>query len=204
MLSFSSKVELLFSVIVVILFGLFFYRKQNHACAMGGKISKPKIVWLCLAVYIYFPLINVFAFEKNIPQEFRFILLSVAILMWVRGIGELYLLYGVKKWSPKIGIGHNSVCLITIIGETIYFTNFIFKHNFYNLYLILVLISLCLVIDSFYAYKFRKIVHGRTKGVDGVWFADEEQEHFKRLNTITNQWNWVVAIILVFILWRNF
>ena len=204
MLSFSSKIELIASVIVVILFGFIFYHKQNYACAMGGRISKPKIVWLCLASYIYFPLTTILTFEKNIPEEFRIIFASIAILMWLRAAGELYLLYGIKKWSPKIGIGHNVLCLMTIIGEIVYFKIPIFSSNFWDFYLVLGLISLCLVLDSFYAYQFRKIVHGKTKGVDGLWFADDEQGRFKRLNTITQNWNWIVITILILFFWRSF
>ncbi len=200
----ASLANLMICMAVIFLFGLLFYRRQNHASSMGGKISKPKLIWLCLAVYIYFPLTTLLAFEQSIPGEFRFIFTSIAILMWLRAVGELYLLYGVKKWSPKIGIGHNLFCLGVMIVEIIYFAGIVFKHSSLNLDLVLGLIGLCLVLDSFYAYQFRKIVHGKTMGPDGLWFADDQEERFKGLNTITNQWNWVVMVILLFFFWRNF
>ena len=203
MFSFSSEAGLIISASIISLCGLFFYRNQNHSCAIGGKISKPKLMWLCLTIYIYFPLITILAFEKNVLTEFRIIFASLAVLMWLRAVGELYLLYGIKKWSPKIGIGHNIVCLMTIIGELIFKAPF-FSGKYWNFYLVLGLISLCLVLDSFYAYQFRKIVHGKTKGADGLWFADEEQERFRRLNAITQNWNWIVMTILILFFWRNF
>ena len=204
MLSFFSQIGFMVSLAAVLFLGLLFYRKQNHAHAMGGRISKPKLMWLCLAIYIYFPLITILAFEKNIPNRFRIIFASIAVLMWLRAAGELYLLYGIKKWSPKIGIGHNIACLMTILGEVIYFKVPFSSGKVWNFYFVLGLISLCLVLDSFYAYQFRKIVHGKTKGADGLWFADEEQERFRRLNVITQNWNWIVMTILILFLWRNF
>ena len=202
MLELFSKVTLVVSSMVIFLWSLFFYRQQNHKCAMGGKISKPKIVWLCLAIYIYFPLTTILALEKNVPWGFQKIFISIAILMWLRAAGELYLLYGIKKWSPKIGIGHNIVCLLTILLQVILFRSS--QANSFDCDLVLGLISLCLIIDSYYAYQFRKIVHGHTKGSDGIWFADEEQERFRAINKITNQWNWVVSLGLMLFLWRNF
>ena len=204
MFSVFSQAGLIIFALIILLFGLFFYKKQNHSCTMGGKISKPKLMWLCLAIYIYFPLITILAFEKNIPNQFRIIFASIAILMWLRAVGELYLLYGIKKWSPRIGIGHNIVCLMIILGEIIYFKVPCSSGKAWNFYFFLGLISLCLVLDSFYAYQFRKIVHGKTKGAEGLWFADEEQERFRRLNIITQNWNWIVMTMLILFLWRNF
>ncbi|RYZ46287.1 MAG: hypothetical protein EOO72_02330, partial [Myxococcaceae bacterium] len=47
----------------------------------------------------------------------------------------------------------------------------------------LVLVSL--VVEVAYAALFHQAVEGRTTGEDGVWFADAEQERFRRINRLT-------------------
>ena len=47
----------------------------------------------------------------------------------------------------------------------------------------LVLVSL--FIEVMYAALFFHAVEGRTVGEDGIWFADEEQARFRRINRIT-------------------
>lgn len=182
--------------------GLIFYKKQNHLRLIGGKISKAKVVWLCLAIYIYFPVMTLLVFEKSLPREFQIIFGSVSILMWLRAAGELYLLYGIKQWSPLMGIGHNMLCLSVIFAEVSFLK--IFLYDSWPLELLLGLMSCCLVLDSYYAYQFRKIVHAKTKGAEGLWFADDERECFRRLNTLTGRWNWIIISILIISLWGIF
>ena len=201
MFSFPLQWVLASCLLIAVFAGWFFYKNQNHTAALGGRISKPKLVWLCLAIYIYFALTTVLALEMNVAIGLRIIFGAIAALMWLRAVGELFLLYGIKKWSPKIGIGHNVFCLTAILAGVVFFK--IPLDGYWDLYLVLGLISLCLSLDSFYAYQFRKIVHGKTKGPDGLWFADGQEERFRRLNRITETWNWVVALILVFFLARN-
>jgi hypothetical protein len=41
------------------------------------------------------------------------------------------------------------------------------------------------VVEVLYATLFFQAVEGATTGEDGIWFADEEQARFRRINRIT-------------------
>jgi hypothetical protein len=56
----------------------------------------------------------------------------------------------------------------------------------------LVLVSLA--VEIHHAWSFFHAVQGRTTGQDGIWFADDEAEHFRAINRNTRRWNWVLGV----------
>jgi hypothetical protein len=108
--------------------------------------------------------------------------------MWVRGLAEMYMLYVSKSWRPPYGIGHDVLCILLVLGglawNHAHWTGPLSAVGTWALALVgLVLVSL--VIEIAYAVLFFRAVEGATTGEEGVWFADEEQARFRRINRLT-------------------
>ncbi len=175
-------------VVVAIVMGLRFRAKQNagHG-ARGGKISNPKVLWLFFAIWFWFVECAVLAFEPSLPSSYRLIVGAHALSMWLRGAAEMFMLHVTKNWRPPIGIGHDAVCIATIIGLAVWSGPELTQVGAWSWWapaLVLMLVF-SLVVELLYAALFFKAVEGKTTGDDGIWFADAESERFKRINRIT-------------------
>ncbi|AKJ08304.1 hypothetical protein ATI61_12534 [Archangium gephyra] len=170
------------------LLGFFFWRRQNVQAARGGRISPPKLAWLFYAIFLWFLLCPLVALDSAVHPDLRLVLGSFGAFMWLRGMAELYMLYVSYNWKPPYGIGHDVLCIVLVLGGLSWYQ----LHrdgppsplDVWALSLIaLVLVSL--IVEVMYATLFFQAVEGHTTGDDGIWFADEEQARFRRINRIT-------------------
>ncbi|GHG78623.1 hypothetical protein [Comamonas sp. JC664] len=165
-----------------------FRHTQNVKGSRGGRISGPKLAWLFYAVFLWFLVCPLVALDTAVPAEARGVLGAFAAFMWLRGIAELYLLYGVKRWRPPYGVAHDVACIALVLGGLFWgrarWRGELAPQDVWALaFLGLVLVSL--VVEVAYAALFFHAVEGRTTGEDGIWFADEEQARFRRINRLT-------------------
>lgn len=192
MLSPTTRVLVLALLALSVLLGVFFWRRQNVHKARGGPISAPKVAWLFYAVFLWFLLCPLVALESALHPDLRLVLGGFGACMWARGVAELYMLYVSHSWRPPYGIGHDVLCILLLLAGVSWYqvhrTAPPSPLDVWALSLVaLVLVSLA--VEVLYATLFFQAVHGHTTGEDGVWFADEEQAHFRRINRITLGFN---------------
>jgi hypothetical protein len=188
MLSPLSRVLILALLGLSLLLGFLFWRKQNVQRSRGGRISPPKLAWLLYAVFLWFLLCPLVALDSVVNPYLRGVLGSFGAFMWVRGVAELYMLYVSHNWRPPYGIAHDVLCILLVLGGlsgySLHHDGPLSHMDVWALSLIaLVLVSL--FIEVMYATLFFQAVEGHTVGEDGIWFADEEQARFRRINRIT-------------------
>lgn len=188
MLSPLTRTFLGAALALFVLLGVLFARRQNRPGARGGRISPPKVAWLFYAVYFWFILCPAVALEPAVPPPARAVLGLFGASMWLRGVAELYMLYVSKSWRPPYGIGHDVLCLALVLGglawHHAHWAGRLSPVDVWALALIgLVLASL--LIEIAYAVLFFRAVEGATTGEQGIWFADEEQARFRRINRLT-------------------
>ncbi len=192
MLSPLTRAVLLVLLGAFILFGFLFQRRQNLKGSRGGRISPPKVAWLFYAIYFWFIVCPAVALDPAVAPAARAVLGLFGASMWVRGLAEMYLLYVSKSWRPPYGIGHDVLCIVLVLGGLAWhrsrWVGPLSASDVWALALVgLVLISL--VIEIVYAALFFHAVAGATTGEEGVWFADEEQARFRRINRLTFTFN---------------
>lgn len=188
MLSPLSRVLILVLLALAALLGFLFWRKQNVQRSRGGRISPPKLAWLFYAIFLWFLLCPLVALDAAVEPHLRLVLGGFGTLMWVRGVAELYMLYVSHNWKPPYGIGHDVLCIVFLLGGLSWYqfhrTGPLSRLDAWALSLVsLVLVSL--FVEVMYATLFFQAVEGHTTGEDGIWFADEEQARFRRINRIT-------------------
>jgi hypothetical protein len=186
MLMMHTRALLIVALVLALGAAYRFYRRQNTQRGSGGRISLPKIAWLFYAVFVWFLLCPLLALDPAVPQACRWIFGAFAASMWIRGAAEMYMLYVSKNWRPPYGIAHDLLCLgiigalavsfraeVAITLPAILFWGFV------------AVVVASLVVEVLYAALFFQAVHGRTMGEDGIWFADDEDAKFRRINRIT-------------------
>lgn len=189
MLSLVSRVALLASLAGCVLAAFWFRSKQNRAHAMGGKISNPKLLWLFFAIWFWLFECAVLAFEPSLPQGYRLILGVQAASMWARGALEMVMLYVTRNWRPPIGITHDVVCIVTVLGLMLAVP--LPLDSAWGLFApaLVFMLLFSLLVEVLYAALFFKAVEGKTTGEKGIWFASEDEARFKRINRITTAFN---------------
>jgi hypothetical protein len=192
MLSPLTRTLLLALLGVFILLAALFQRAQNRKGVSGGRISAPKVAWLFYAVFLWFIVCPLVALDEAVSPAAGKVLGLFSASMWVRGVAELYMLYVSKSWRPPYGIGHDGLCIVLVLGALAWHRAHwlapLSPTESWALALVgLVLVSL--VIEIAYAALFFQAVSGATTGEDGIWFADEEQERFRRINRLTFLFN---------------
>ncbi|MFL5353538.1 hypothetical protein [Archangium sp.] len=188
MLSPLSRVLILALLALAALLGFLFWRKQNVQRSRGGRISPPKLAWLFYAIFLWFLLCPLVALDAAVEPNLRGVLGGFGVLMWVRGGAELYMLYVSHNWKPPYGIGHDVLCIAFLLGGLSWYqlhrTGPLSRLDAWALSL-LALVLVSLFVEVMYATLFFQAVEGHTTGEDGIWFADEEQARFRRINRIT-------------------
>lgn len=185
MAPFSLRFVLLALVVVVCAIGLSFYLRQNRARTLGGRISRAKAAWLTFAVLFWLGVCPLLAFEPSLPPRWRIVLGVFGAQFWLRGLAELWMLYVSKNWRPPYGIGHDLFSLVLVIVMTLGYGAFpLDAPNLVGL-AATSLVVISLVAETYYAWVFFGLVEGRTTGDDGVWFADQEDPRFVRVNRLT-------------------
>jgi hypothetical protein len=188
MLSPLTRLLVLSLLGLCLLLGVLFWRAQNVRRARGGRISPPKLAWLLYAVFLWFFLCPLVALDAGVHPGLRAVLGVFAAAMWLRGLAELYMLYVSRNWRPPYGIGHDVLCIALVVGGLVltrhHWAGELPARDVWGLALVgLVLVSL--LVEVLYAALFFHAVEGRTTGEDGIWFADEEQARFRRINRLT-------------------
>ncbi len=168
--------------------GVVFYRRQNRPGRMGGRISKPKLLWLNWAVFVWLILTPLVALDASLSPALRMVFGGFAINMWLRGLVELYMMYVSKNWRPPYGIAHNLFSLVLLAGLLLANRAGLpgLNGGWHSWVLALSLVIWAsLVIETVYALGFHRAVAGHTTGDDAVWFAAAGDPKFQRLNRLT-------------------
>lgn len=188
MLSPLSRVLILALLAFCALLGFLFWRKQNVQRSRGGRISPPKLAWLFYAIFLWFLLCPLVALDAAVEPHLRGVLGGFGAFMWARGLAELYMLYVSHNWKPPYGIGHDVLCIAFLLGGLSWYQLHregpLSRLDMWALSL-LALVLVSLIVEVLYATLFFQAVEGHTTGEDGIWFADEEQARFRRINRIT-------------------
>ena len=186
--------QTLIAILVIILTvcaGAFFWA-QNWKGKRGGKISLAKLLWLLYAITLWFVLAPAMALDATVPQGFRILLGGFGVLMWTRGVVELFMLYVTKNWRPPIGMAHNLLCILFLsigLGFSLHDgSTFMWSSHLWLVGFVLLLV-VSLIIETTYAFLFHCAVDGQTTGEDGVWFASMEDSRFDRINRLTTALN---------------
>jgi hypothetical protein len=188
MLSPSARVLLPLLMALCTLIGVIFWRRQNVRTGRGGRISAPKMAWLFYAVFLWFFLCPLAALEGGMHPGLRLVLGGFGAFMWLRGTVELYMLYVRHNWRPPYGIGHDVLSLLLVLGglgqDLLARAGPTPPLDTWGRCL-LALVGVSLVIEVLYAALFFHAVEGHTTGEAGIWFADEQQARFQRINRLT-------------------
>jgi hypothetical protein len=182
---FSLRFVLLALVLVVGAIGRAFYARQNRAEVLGGRISRAKAVWLTFAVLYWLGVCPLLAFEPSLPWRWRVVLGVFGAQFWLRGVAEMWMLYVTKSWRPPYGIAHDVFSIALVIGTTLWFGPLTTDApNLVGLGVTALLLA-SLIVETYYAWVFFGLVEGKTTGDDGVWFADQHDPRFVRVNRLT-------------------
>lgn len=167
-----------------------YYKRQNNNQKTGGPISVPKALWLGYAMFFYFlyPVWLYFLFQYS-SSDLLF-LHFILLCMYARLIFQAIWMFRIKKWTPPMGITFNLASVILIIIVYIYskllFGNHVFKTLPDTVIMLYALNVVCiLLVDTYYANTFYKIVGSNTKGDNAIWFASTNDQRFNKINRIT-------------------
>ncbi len=180
------------SLTIIISFA--FYFGQNKKENIGGKMAPCKLFWLDYTIMTWFFLPLYFYFSGYTDGVFN-VLYALSISMWIRGIIELFMLYVTKNWTPPLGITHNIITIIIVLAM-MYLS--IMQNPAELIFVISLLISLLL--ETYYAVAFYKIVKEKTKGDDAIWFASKENPKFAFILKVTTIGNLMVYGALAYFL----
>lgn len=202
-LSMTTRVGLLVALVVVLAMILSFTARQRRG-ALGGKLSPPKAAWLFWALTVWFLVCPVLAFEPALPKPVGLVLGVFSLNMWIRGLIELYMLYGPKNWRPPYGISHDLFSLLLILGMWfgLEADPALWSTSWGRVGAGSVgVIAGSMILETAYAYVFFKLVEGKTTGEEGVWFADATDPRWRRINLVTTLFNvplylWLFALIV--------
>ncbi|MBK6687829.1 MAG: hypothetical protein IPG45_25365 [Deltaproteobacteria bacterium] len=199
----STHLGALIGAIIVTLIALAFARRQNRHRAMGGAISRPKQVWLGLAIFNWFVLAPLIAVDPRTPPVLAWGLGAFGAFMWLRGAAEMVMLYVTKNWRPPMGITHDVLCILLLVGVLGLRSSELTLDGplpvWFLAYYLSVIASL--VAEIWFAWAFFHAVEGKTTGHDGIWFADEHDPRFILINRVTTVVDVLVGGILVCFLW---
>ncbi len=164
-----------------------FGARQNRAGTRGGRISRPKLVWLFFAIWFWLFECAALAFEPALPWGYRVIFGVHAASMWARGAVELVLLHVTKTWRPPMGIAHDVFCVVTVLALLVACWEGLGPTAPFGLFApaLVGMLLFSLGVEIAYALLFFRAVQGKTTGEDGVWFASEAEARFRRINRLT-------------------
>ena len=178
-------------------FALFMHFKQNKGNKMGGNISPAKSFWLFYCIYSWFIFIPYITSTQDISEPYKTAWMAFSTWFWIRGVIEMIMMFITRNWIPPIGIAHNISCLLllTILPFFIEgkFEPLPSAFTIYHLSLIL-----SVVMETYYAFAFWKIVGEKTKGDKAVWYANKDDLAFKRVILVTAIANWPIYGSLIF------
>lgn len=205
-----GKIIISISLFIQVLLGLLFYVKQNQQHKLGGPISEAKTAWLFFALYIYFilPVIMYFLLGNKLTIDIKNTLATFIILIYSRSVIQPILMYGLKIWTPPIGISYNIFCFLFLTAKIVLIaiSTYPFVSSIYDSQILglLCIVQATLLTDSFYAWAFYKIVGMATQGEKAIWYASKENPAFRQINAVTFNFNVMFFLILTWWLIRTF
>ena len=120
-------------------------------------------------------------------------------LIYFRFVVQSVLMFWLKKWTPPMGITYNLLIFFTLSCglfsslKTVELTTL--HPDEWALMSLSVLLGMMLLVDSYYAWSFYKLVGHQTKGHEAIWYASEEDPKFRRINRETK---WLNVLFLVY------
>jgi hypothetical protein len=179
-----------------------FARRQARPGRIGGALSRPKQVWLFLALGLWFVACPLFALDPAVAAPLRATLGAFVGLMLARAPVELELLCGLQRWTPPMGIAHDALCLVAVLGGLA-----LALAPAGGLpwppgpadraaLLLLATVAASLVVEVHHAWAFWRLVGAATQGGDAVWFASAEDPRFARINRLTARCNAPLLLLL--------
>lgn len=160
------------------------FRRHQQRGGNGGAMSRPKQVWLGVAVYFWFLLVPLLVLDSHVPTAHRLVLGAFFFAMGVRGPVELVMLYVTKNWRPPYGIVHSAFCALVVAAASLGFAPALLAPLAEPLSLgaactaLIGVLFLSLVVEVWHAVAFFTIVGERTTGDDAIWFASSENPAF--------------------------
>jgi hypothetical protein len=134
---------------------------------------------------VWFFLAPLLAFDANVPRSFAVLLGAFSVLMWMRGLVEVFMLYVTRTWRPPIGIAHDVLCACFLVVG-LYYSGVGLREPLQPwLFAFVVALVVSLIVETMYAFLFHEAVGGQTTGDEGVWFASKEDPRFLRINRLT-------------------
>lgn len=162
-------------IAILVLGAIGFSRLQNRLGMIGGEIALPKAAWLMLAIFMWLGLPLLLVLDARSPHFLGSLFGFIFISMALRGIIELWMLYGPKNWSPAYGIAHDVFCMLGMgaywllgwqAGEVAQ-APMLALHG--------VVSTLLFIPEIWFAWYMRK--HFHTKGGDAIYFVPDEEKH---------------------------
>jgi len=183
--------------VIMAIMAIFMHLRQNQGQRLGGDITPAKSFWLFYCIYTWLFFIPFILIKTDIPEPFRTTWMVFTIWFWIRSVAEGIMLFVTKNWTPPIGVGHDLSCLVILIFCPVFlnieFSSLLTPAGIFHLSLIL-----SLILETYYAYSFFKLVGQKTKGEKGIWYANKEDPIFKRIVTITCIFNYPTYGALIY------
>jgi hypothetical protein len=160
------------------------FRRHQQRGGNGGAMSRPKQVWLGVAVYFWFLLVPLVVLDSHVPTAHRLVLGAFFFAMGVRGPVELVMLYVTKNWRPPYGIVHSAFCALVVAAASFGFGPALVAplsepDSLAAACTALVgVLFLSLVVEVWHAAAFFRVVGDKTTGDDAVWFAPADNPAF--------------------------
>lgn len=197
--SLIAKLALVAAIAPLAAYGVRFHKRQKCG-ALGGRISRAKAYWLPFAIWFWFVVCPAVGFDAVVHEGARRALLGFGVFMWLRGAAEMVMLYVTKNWRPPIGITHDALCALLVLvlaapglAELASGTDTVRELDVWA-YGLCGVVLVSLAVEMHHAYSFFVAARGLTTGDDGIWFADDEQERFRKINRTTLVWNVVLTL----------
>ena len=183
-------------LIIIVFIAGFIYQKTG--ARIGGSIALSKHLWLFYTIYTWFFLLNFILLRVDINPVLGLYLKIFSVLFLVRAPVELFMLFVSKNWTPPLGIAHDLICFVVLLAGSIHC--FVFSDLKLWESLLLLNLFLGITLETFYAYKFYKIVGDKTKGDQGIWFACHEDPKFQKVLKITTVFNMPIFVSLLWVM----
>jgi hypothetical protein len=200
-----ALVVLLVGALALARFGMRFHRQQNSG-ALGGKISRAKAYWLPFAIFFWFLVCPLVALSPDIAPPLRLAFGAFGVFMWLRGAAEMVMLYVTKTWRPPMGISHDVLCIVLVVGVLAWHRAALASFTGLDAWVLALagVLLVSLLVEIHHAYSFFVAVQGMTTGEHGVWFADDVDERFRQINRNTLVWNVILTACVAAFLARWF
>lgn len=178
-------------------FILFLIQHQKNP-RKGGSLAPSKRFWLFYTLFTWFIFIPLSLYEAKVSPPYILSFRLLTISMWIRGGIELIMMYLTKNWTPPLGIAHN---LLT-------FTLFVSCLSQYEQIrpdielFFFVTVGISLLLETYYAIAFYKVVKEKTKGDEAIWFVNKENPQFKTILLFTHFFNYPLYFGLILVFWK--